>query len=146
MRDCPSRAARSGSSRSGFTTGHLLRQPEPVAFGAAHAMTHGKAIAAQNHEPRSPERTQPIYRADYCRGAFGAAADQKSGAQSEGQSHVHTAVDCDGGHGDYALFDSDAGLLWIGIYVAAAVAGAGVGFLTAHHQEFALDYETGTIT
>jgi hypothetical protein len=38
------------------------------------------------------------------------------------------------------------GMLWIGIYVAALIAGAVVGFLSAHHQEFALDYETGTIT
>ncbi|HEY5338093.1 MAG TPA: hypothetical protein VIJ85_07825 [Rhizomicrobium sp.] len=38
------------------------------------------------------------------------------------------------------------GLMWIGIYVVAAIAGAVVGFLTAHHQEFALNYETGEIT
>jgi hypothetical protein len=38
------------------------------------------------------------------------------------------------------------GILWIGIYVVALILGAVVGFLSAHHQEFALDYETGTIT
>jgi hypothetical protein len=38
------------------------------------------------------------------------------------------------------------GVLWIGVYAAALIAGAVVGFLSAHHQEFALDYETGTIT
>ena len=38
------------------------------------------------------------------------------------------------------------GLVWIAGYVAAASAGGVVGFLTAHHQEFALDYETGQIT
>jgi len=38
------------------------------------------------------------------------------------------------------------GLLWLAIYVVALVAGAVVGFLSAHHQEFALDYDTGTIT
>ncbi|HWD49105.1 MAG TPA: hypothetical protein VG309_04225 [Rhizomicrobium sp.] len=37
------------------------------------------------------------------------------------------------------------GLLWLVVYVAAAIAGAVVGFLTAHHQEFTLDYDTGTI-
>jgi hypothetical protein len=38
------------------------------------------------------------------------------------------------------------GLIWLGAYVVAVVAGGTVGFLSAHHQEFALDYETGTIT
>ena len=38
------------------------------------------------------------------------------------------------------------GLLWIGVDIVALAAGAVVGFLSAHHQEFALDYETGTIT
>jgi hypothetical protein len=38
------------------------------------------------------------------------------------------------------------GVLWIGVYVVALIAGAVVGFLSAHHQEFALDYDTGTIT
>src|ERR1700759_1659853 len=38
------------------------------------------------------------------------------------------------------------GVLWIGVDIAAVLAGAVVGFLSAHHQEFALDYETGTIT
>jgi hypothetical protein len=37
------------------------------------------------------------------------------------------------------------GLMWVVVYVAAAIAGAVVGFLTAHHQEFTLDYDTGTI-
>ncbi|HEX4534290.1 MAG TPA: hypothetical protein VH000_08660 [Rhizomicrobium sp.] len=37
------------------------------------------------------------------------------------------------------------GLLWLVVYVVAAIAGAVVGFLTAHHQEFTLDYDTGTI-
>jgi hypothetical protein len=37
------------------------------------------------------------------------------------------------------------GLLWIGVYVAALIAGLVVGFLSAHHQEFTLDYETGQI-
>jgi hypothetical protein len=37
-------------------------------------------------------------------------------------------------------------ILWIGVYVVALILGAVVGFLSAHHQEFALDYETGTIT
>jgi hypothetical protein len=38
------------------------------------------------------------------------------------------------------------GLLWIGVDVVALIGGAAVGFLSAHHQEFALDYETGEIT
>jgi hypothetical protein len=38
------------------------------------------------------------------------------------------------------------GVLWIGVYAVALIAGAAVGFLSAHHQEFALDYETGEIT
>lgn len=38
------------------------------------------------------------------------------------------------------------GLMWIGIYIVALIAGGVVGFLSAHHQEFALDYETGEIT
>jgi hypothetical protein len=38
------------------------------------------------------------------------------------------------------------GLLWIGVDVVALIAGAVIGFLSAHHQEFALDYETGEIT
>jgi hypothetical protein len=38
------------------------------------------------------------------------------------------------------------GLMWIFVDIAALIAGAAVGFLSAHHQEFALDYETGTIT
>jgi hypothetical protein len=37
-------------------------------------------------------------------------------------------------------------LLWIPVDVAAIVAGLVIGFLSAHHQEFAIDYETGTIT
>lgn len=37
-------------------------------------------------------------------------------------------------------------LLWVGIDIAALAAGAVVGFLSAHHQEFTLDYDTGTIT
>jgi hypothetical protein len=37
-------------------------------------------------------------------------------------------------------------LLWIPIDLAALIAGLVVGFLSAHHQEFAIDYDTGTIT
>jgi hypothetical protein len=37
-------------------------------------------------------------------------------------------------------------LLWIGVYAVALILGAVVGFLSAHHQQFALDYETGEIT
>ena len=37
------------------------------------------------------------------------------------------------------------GLLWIGVYIVALIAGLVVGFLSAHHQEFSLDYETGQI-
>ena len=36
--------------------------------------------------------------------------------------------------------------LWIPIDIVAIGAGLVVGFLSAHHQEFALNYETGTIT
>lgn len=36
--------------------------------------------------------------------------------------------------------------LWIPIDAVAIIAGLAVGFLSAHHQEFALDYDTGTIT
>lgn len=38
------------------------------------------------------------------------------------------------------------GLMWIGVYAAALIVGLVVGFLSAHHQEFSLDYETGQIT
>lgn len=37
-------------------------------------------------------------------------------------------------------------LFWIGGFAIAALLGAGIGFLTSHHQEFSLDYDTGTIT
>ncbi|MGH6870530.1 MAG: hypothetical protein ACREHE_03395 [Rhizomicrobium sp.] len=37
-------------------------------------------------------------------------------------------------------------LFWIVGYAIALGAGVGIGFLSAHHQEFALDSETGTIT
>lgn len=37
-------------------------------------------------------------------------------------------------------------LLWIPIDVTALIAGLVVGFLSAHHQAFSLDYDTGTIT
>jgi hypothetical protein len=37
-------------------------------------------------------------------------------------------------------------LFWVGGYALAAVLGGTVGFLTSHHQEFSLDYDTGTIT
>lgn len=37
-------------------------------------------------------------------------------------------------------------LFWIAGYALAAVLGGSVGFLTSHHQEFSLDYDTGTIT
>ncbi len=37
-------------------------------------------------------------------------------------------------------------LMWILVDVLALLAGLATGFFTAHHQEFALDYETGTIT
>jgi hypothetical protein len=36
-------------------------------------------------------------------------------------------------------------MLWISIETVAFVAGLVTGFLTAHHQEFSLDYDTGTI-
>jgi hypothetical protein len=38
------------------------------------------------------------------------------------------------------------GLFWIAGFALAAALGAGVGFLTTHHQEFSLDYDTGEIT
>jgi hypothetical protein len=37
-------------------------------------------------------------------------------------------------------------LFWIAGYLVAVALGAGVGFLTAHHQEFSLDTDTGEIT
>lgn len=37
-------------------------------------------------------------------------------------------------------------LLWIPVDIAALVGGLVIGFLSAHHQEFTLDYDTGTIT
>src|ERR1700691_4044675 len=37
-------------------------------------------------------------------------------------------------------------LCWIAGFVIAALLGAGIGFLTTHHQEFALDTDTGEIT
>lgn len=37
-------------------------------------------------------------------------------------------------------------LLWGAIDALALAAGLVVGFFTAHHQEFSLDYDTGTIT
>jgi hypothetical protein len=37
-------------------------------------------------------------------------------------------------------------LFWIAGFAIAAALGAGVGFLTTHHQEFSLDYDTGEIT
>jgi hypothetical protein len=37
-------------------------------------------------------------------------------------------------------------LFWMVGYAVALAAGGGVGFLTAHHQEFNLDTDTGTIT
>jgi hypothetical protein len=38
------------------------------------------------------------------------------------------------------------GPLWIAGFVVALAAGGAIGFLTTHHQEFALDPETGEIT
>jgi hypothetical protein len=38
------------------------------------------------------------------------------------------------------------GLFWIVGYAVALALGAGVGFLTTHHQEFAVDPETGKLT
>ena len=37
-------------------------------------------------------------------------------------------------------------LLWIPVDFAALIAGLAVGFFSAHHQEFAVDYDTGVIT
>jgi len=37
-------------------------------------------------------------------------------------------------------------LFWIVGFAVAAALGGTVGFLTSHHQEFSIDYETGTIT
>ncbi len=37
-------------------------------------------------------------------------------------------------------------LFWIVGFAAAAALGGTIGFLTSHHQEFSIDYETGTIT
>jgi len=37
-------------------------------------------------------------------------------------------------------------LFWIAGFALAAALGAGVGFLTTHHQEFSLDYDTGEIS
>src|SRR6185312_10019133 len=37
-------------------------------------------------------------------------------------------------------------LLWIPVDIAALAAGLVIGFLSAHHQEFAVDYDTGVIT
>lgn len=37
-------------------------------------------------------------------------------------------------------------LFWIVGYAIAVAAGAGIGFLTAHHQEFAIDPQTGAVT
>ncbi|MGN6514763.1 MAG: hypothetical protein ACTHLR_02865 [Rhizomicrobium sp.] len=37
-------------------------------------------------------------------------------------------------------------LMWGAVDILALAAGLVVGFLTAHHQEFSLDYDTGTIT
>lgn len=37
-------------------------------------------------------------------------------------------------------------MLWILVDIGALIAGLVAGFLSAHHQEFALDYDTGTIT
>jgi len=37
------------------------------------------------------------------------------------------------------------GALWLIVYAGALIAGVVVGFLSAHHQEFSLDYDTGEI-
>ena len=37
-------------------------------------------------------------------------------------------------------------MLWVPVDIAALLAGLVAGFLSAHHQEFALDYDTGIIT
>ncbi len=37
-------------------------------------------------------------------------------------------------------------LFWIAGFAAAAALGGAIGFLTSHHQEFSIDYDTGTIT
>ncbi|HEY2033092.1 MAG TPA: hypothetical protein VGH02_05350 [Rhizomicrobium sp.] len=37
-------------------------------------------------------------------------------------------------------------LLWIPVDIAAVMGGLVVGFLSAHHQEFSIDYDTGVIT
>jgi hypothetical protein len=37
------------------------------------------------------------------------------------------------------------GAFWIAVYFLAAIAGTGVGYLSGHHREFTLDYETGEI-
>ena len=37
-------------------------------------------------------------------------------------------------------------LLWIPVDLGAIVVGLTIGFLSAHHQEFAIDYDTGVIT
>ena len=37
-------------------------------------------------------------------------------------------------------------LLWIPVDIAALAAGLVIGFLSAHHQEFAINYDTGVIT
>ncbi|HSM96823.1 MAG TPA: hypothetical protein VLT91_12315 [Rhizomicrobium sp.] len=37
-------------------------------------------------------------------------------------------------------------LLWIPVDIGAVIAGLVIGFLSAHHQEFSIDYDTGAIT
>jgi hypothetical protein len=37
-------------------------------------------------------------------------------------------------------------LFWIVGFAVALAAGAGVGFLMTHHQEFSIDYDTGVVT
>ncbi len=48
--------------------------------------------------------------------------------------------------GMFAVAPAAPPLFWILGFVVALALGAGIGFLTSHHQEFAVDPEHGTIT